>query len=326
MEDILVLRIYKTFIGIFGILGNGLVCVVIGKVSAMQTRTNAFIFHQAVVDFLGSTIILLTSEVPLPDPLPDDSLGRFLCLVWLSNFLLFILFVISTFNLLSLTLERYFAIVYPFKYQAAFAEHPHLKIGAVIGACWIIGVVIKVYNLIIFKVEDGRCLSNAAARSQAVGILTVVLVYFLPVGVMFFAYMRISLELKRGASRVGPQPAVAAPAGASGPSTSGGAGASSSAETGMMGSLLRARRNTFKTLLIVFITFMVCWTPNQLIFFMFNLGWKTQPNEWYYLLSVAMVATNCCVNPVIYAFKYRQFRNGLKEMFCGQKFRADDMA
>ncbi|XP_022109065.1 RYamide receptor-like [Acanthaster planci] len=317
MEDILVLRIYKTSIGIFGMLGNGLVCVVICKVSAIQTRTNAFIFHQAVVDFLGSTVILLTSEVPLPSLRPDDLLSRFLCLFWLSNFLLFCLFVVSTFNLLSLTLERYFAIVHPFKYQVAFASHARLKIGAVFVACWLIGLVIKIYNLIIFEVEDGRCISKVVSRSQAVGILTVVLVYFLPAGVMFFAHIRIGLELKRAASRLGPQPAAVATA----PSPSSGEALTS--ESDMRESLLRARRNTFKTLLVVFITFMVCWTPNQLIFFMFNLGWKTQPNKWYYLLSVAMVATNCCVNPIIYAFKYHQFRNGLREMFCGQRFRTD---
>ena len=70
METILILRIYKTIVGIVGILGNGLVCVVICKVPAMQTRTNAFIFHQAVVDFFGSTMILLQSEVPYPTLCP----------------------------------------------------------------------------------------------------------------------------------------------------------------------------------------------------------------------------------------------------------------
>ncbi|XP_071808683.1 galanin receptor 2b-like [Asterias amurensis] len=301
MEDILALRIYKTFVGILGILGNSLVCLVIFKVRSMKTRTNAFIFHQAVIDLLGSLMILLKSEVPLPSPLPDDALGWFLCHVWFSNLVLFYFFVISTFNLLVLTMERYFAIVYPFKYLAVFMKYPRLKVGVIMAICWVIAAAMKSYLMFIFILQDGECLSVPGSR--AVGIITAFFEYVVPVAVMLFAYIRISVEMKRGAARVGPAPAQHLPGGANAPD--------------MAESLLRARRSTFKMLLIVFITFLICWTPNELIFFMFNVGWlDLEFNEWYYLLSVAMVATNCCANPVIYAFKYRQFRSGLKELFC----------
>ncbi|XP_022080345.1 melatonin receptor type 1B-B-like [Acanthaster planci] len=159
--------------------------------------------------------------------------------------------------------------------------------------------------------EDDACVSSAEYRSNVTGSSIAILQYVVPVAVMLFAYIRIGVELKRGAARVGP-----APAAASGPAT--GASAADTAQpAGMVESLLRARRNTFKMLWIVFVMFLVCWTPNQVIFLMFNLGWTLQYDEWYYLLSVAMVAANCCVNPVIYAFKYRQFRKG-----CGRCFSA----
>ncbi len=299
MEKIILLRIYQDIVGILGIVGNALVCFVIWKVPAMQTRTNAFIFHQAVIDFLGATVTLLKSEIPLPVPLPDNGLRWFLCHVWVSNFALFFFFVMSSFNLLVLTMERYFAIVYPFKYQAAFATWARLKIAVTMVLCWLSAAAIKVYLMLIFEEQSGTCVSIPG--SKAIGVLTASLQYVLPVGVMLFAYIRISVEMKRGAARVGPAPAQHRPDGANAPD--------------MAESLLRARRNTFKMLLIVFITFLICWTPNELIFFMFNVGWlDLEFNEWYYLLSVAMVATNCCANPVIYAFKYRQFRSGLMEL------------
>ena len=312
MEEILILRIYQAIVGIVGILGNGLVCFVICKVRTMQTRTNAFIFHQAVIDFFGSTMILLKSEVSLPDPIPDNALGWFLCHVWFSNTALFFFFFLSTFNLLLLTMERYFAIVYPFKYQVVFSAWPRLKVGVALAVCWLLTIASKVYALFNAKEENGSCVRNLIPGSKIIGIILVILQYVLPVAVMLFAYIRISVEMKRGAARVGPAPAEHLPGGLNAPS--------------MAESLLRARRNTFKMLLIVFITFVICWTPNQIIFLMFNIGLEIKLNEWYYFLSVAMVATNSCVNPVIYAFKYRQFRNGLRQIFCSRRGQTDDFS
>ncbi|XP_038045485.1 trissin receptor-like [Patiria miniata] len=318
MEEILWLRIFNTIIGIVGVLGNGLVCVVIGKVSSMHTRTNAFIFHQAVVDLLGSLMTLLQNEAPIPDPMPNNALGWAVCRVWYSRFALFLIYVISTYNLLSLTMERYFAIVHPFKYQAAFAKRPRLKVGVVIAACWIIGTVINSYVANAFKVQDGRCVSSAAYRSKVIGGLVAILQYIVPVAVMLFAYIRTSVELKSGAARVGPAPANVGPA--AGASTTDG----NAQPEGMMESLLRARRNTFKMLWIVFITFLVCWTPNQVLYLAFNLGWNLNVENGFYRLSIAMVAANSCVNPAIYAFKYRQFRKGLREVFCRRLMRLDE--
>ncbi len=247
-------------------------------------------------------MIILRSEIVLPDIIPSNSLGRFICHFWFSNFSLFYFFILSTFNLLVLTMERYFAIVYPFKYQAAFASWPRLKVSLSMAMCWIFNTILMSYTLLIYKQKNGKCIQNLIPGANIIGILVAILQYVIPVGVMLFAYICISVEMKRGAARVGPAPAQHLPGGANAPD--------------MAESLLRARRNTFKMLLIVFVTFLICWTPNQVIFLMFNLGWKLEFNEWYYLLSVAMVATNSCVNPVIYAFKFRQFRKGLRQVFC----------
>ena len=92
----------------------------------MRTRTNAFIFHQALVDLIGSAMILLRSEIPSPEPVPDNAFGWIVCPVWLSNTALFVVYLVSTLNLLSLTMVRYFATVHPLRYQTAFLKHPHI--------------------------------------------------------------------------------------------------------------------------------------------------------------------------------------------------------
>ncbi|XP_071784560.1 galanin receptor 2b-like [Asterias amurensis] len=300
MEEILPLRIYQTIVGILGILGNALVCFVILKIPAMQTRINSFIFHQAVIDFLSSMMIFLKSEIKVPDPIPSNALGWFICQVW-TPFILFFFFVTSTFNLLALTMERYLAIVHPFKHQAVLAAWPRLKVGVAMTVCWALGFGLNIYAVVLFREENGQCVPNPIHGSNILGVIVAFLEYILPVGVMFFAYIRIGVEMKRGAARVGPAPAAHLPGGANAPD--------------MAKSLLRARRNTFKMLLIVFITFVICWTPNQVIYLMFNLGFRFTLKEWYYYLSIAMVGTNSCVNPFIYALKYRQFRKGLRRIF-----------
>jgi len=82
-------------------------------------------------------------------------------------------------------------------------------------------------------------------------------------------------------------------------------------------STARARRNIIKTLILVAIGFVVCWSWSQLYFFITNLGLVT-PNYAgaYYRFSVIMVFINTCINPVIYCAQYKLFQQGCKFVFC----------
>ena len=35
---------------------------------------------------------------------------------------------------------------------------------------------------------------------------------------------------------------------------------------------------------------------------------------WFYHFTVVLVATNSCINPFIYAAKYREFQNGIRRL------------
>ena len=64
-----------------------------------------------------------------------------------------------------------------------------------------------------------------------------------------------------------------------------------------------ARTNTIKTLLIVALCFIICWSNNQIYYLMFNLGHGLDWNGVYYKFTVLMVFLNCTVNPFIYLLK-----------------------
>ncbi|XP_033635679.1 adenosine receptor A2a-like [Asterias rubens] len=77
--------------------------------------------------------------------------------------------------------------------------------------------------------------------------------------------------------------------------------------------LLRARKKVIKMLLIVVVTFAICWAPNQFMFFAFMCGWNLDFSAWYYHASVLIAFCNSCVNPFIYGFQSKQHRQALKQ-------------
>ena len=76
-----------------------------------------------------------------------------------------------------------------------------------------------------------------------------------------------------------------------------------------------ARRNTIKTLLIVGLCFIICWSQNQIIYFMYNCGYNLDFNSTYFSVSILMVFLNCTVNPFIYLIQYRDYQKALKSFF-----------
>ena len=80
---------------------------------------------------------------------------------------------------------------------------------------------------------------------------------------------------------------------------------------------VHAAQELSKTLLLVTILYTVCWTPNQLLFLVFNCG----PNDVvdfqsvYYHITVVLSVANSCLNPIIYTIQNRPFRRGIQKVF-----------
>ena len=73
-----------------------------------------------------------------------------------------------------------------------------------------------------------------------------------------------------------------------------------------------ARRNTIKTLLIVGLCFIICWSQNQVRYLMFNCGYDINFTSNYQEFTTLMVFINCTVNPFIYLIKYRDYQEALR--------------
>ena len=61
--------------------------------------------------------------------------------------------------------------------------------------------------------------------------------------------------------------------------------------------------------------FVACWSLSQISYFLNLIDViKMDFAGWYYHFSVVLVQLNSCINPFIYAAKYRDFQTGVKKM------------
>ncbi|XP_072046764.1 histamine H2 receptor-like [Amphiura filiformis] len=303
MESVLYLRIAKSIIGFFGMIGNTLVCLVIHHNHEMHTLTNALIFNQAVIDFLSCIFIFLHSNIPDSGPPSSGIAGHLFCQLWDTPIALFALLVASTFSLVVITLERYVAIIFPFHYIKLFTR---TKTVVLICCIWILAFSYKLLDMRRHDVKDTICIIKELKWSKVLGFIQFSVQYFLPISVMLFAYGHIIFVLSKSNNDTS----------IDNQNTCSTENESNTLrpETLQEG-LKRARRNTFKTLLLVFLAFVVCWTPNQFAFLFYNLGFNITYGSIGYTITVIMAQSNSAINVFVYGFKYRQFRRGLRRLF-----------
>ena len=286
-------------IGVIGVLGNGFVILVIGLSKTMREKlTNIFIIHQSIVDLLVALFLILTVATVKHSYKLDGLWGELVCKFWLTSMPMWMAVMASTYNLVALTLERYLEICHPIKHKLKFTK---VKAMAVIVGVWLVAVVHQLLiHLPTAGVVDGKCYSlyfwPSRAAKQAFGVINVTVRYVIPLIIMMLSYSAM-IKVLRNKIQVH-----------DGTGTSAG-------NTNNAKMMLRAKKNVFKTMLIVTVAFLVCWTANQLIFFMFNLGWiMIDFGSWWYNLSVFMVNVNCCINPFIYVAKYEAFQSSAKKL------------
>ena len=75
-----------------------------------------------------------------------------------------------------------------------------------------------------------------------------------------------------------------------------------------------AGRNAVVTSLMICCGFIACWTMAETFFFVNTVHHVIDFSGWLYHLSAVLVFTNSCINPFIYAAKYREFQGAIKHM------------
>ncbi|XP_038052357.1 neuromedin-U receptor 2-like [Patiria miniata] len=293
--------------GVIGVLGNLLVCYVILRVKFLHNMTNYLLVNLAVADMLLCLQVLLfytTSDCNLIAFAPVSIGVRDLfCRLLESKYLAFALSYASAFNLCVVTLERYIAIVHPLHYARKLTTSRMVTLIVIV---WVTSFVVHVP--LIFTIEPIDDPNNICSFEYPhrlfpimVSIFTFLVGYLLPLTLMSLAYYKMQVTLKRQAKALNLQHARAAAY-----------------------DLVIARQNLVSMLKTVLGALIVLWTLDYVV--TLPCLQRTEEAQFLFCGSTSYHYTrvfanllynfNSVINPIIYEFKYKKFKQGFKVAFC----------
>lgn len=282
--------IAELIIALLSTVGNLLVCVAVGLNRKLQTVTNYFLVSLAVADIcVGALAIPCAIMTDLG--IPRHNL--YLCLLMLS--VLIMLTQSSIFSLLAVAVERYVAIFMPFQYHRLMTPR-----NAVLILCvtWTLAFLIGLVPLMGWHKpppESGYCFFVFVVDMTYMVYFNFFACVLAPLVVMFLIYAQIFVTVKRQMRR------IAAERG----------GAGNSEGTAKMKKEMKMATSLF----LVLFLFTSCWIPLHIIN-CFLLLCPSCPVPLPLLLTAIILShANSAVNPFLYAYKMKTFRNAFKSIF-----------
>ncbi|XP_072319547.1 neuromedin-K receptor-like [Eucyclogobius newberryi] len=280
---------YSTVL-IVAVFGNVIVIWIILAHRRMRTVTNYFLLNLAFSDVSMAAFNTLINFVYAAHG--DWYFGEVYCKF--HNFFPVAAVFASINSMTAIAIDRYIAIIHPLK--------PRMSAKATIGVIvvtWSLAVALA-FPLCFYsttKVLPLRTVCYVAWPRKATDpfmyhIVVTVLVYALPLVIMAITYTVVGVTLWGGAIP----------------------GDSSDNYHGQ----LRAKRKVVKMMIIVVVTFALCWLPYHIYFIVTGLNkdlskWKYIQQVYLSVLWLAMSST--MYNPIIYCCLNSRFRAGFKHVF-----------
>uniref|UniRef100_A0AAY4B810 Adenosine receptor B1a n=1 Tax=Denticeps clupeoides TaxID=299321 RepID=A0AAY4B810_9TELE len=286
--------------------GNLLVCVAVGLNRKLRTVTNYFLVSLAVADICVGAVAI-PCAILTNFGIPRDNL--YLCLFMLS--VLIMLTQSSIFSLLAVALERYVAILMPLRYHTLVTPRNAIL---VILVTWLLAFLIGLVPLMGWHKAlqpAGYCLFVDVVQMSYMVYFNFFACVLAPLLVMFLIYAQIFITVKRQMRRIASERRGIGADGGAGPNAKEGAVARAAQ--------MKQEMRTATSLFLVLFLFTVCWMPLHIIN-CFLLLCATCPVPMP-LLSTAIILShaNSAVNPFLYAYKMKAFRDTFKAIFlCGR--------
>ncbi|WAR24535.1 OX1R-like protein, partial [Mya arenaria] len=302
---------------VVGITGNFLVCYSVWRSRSLKTVTNTFLVNLAVADFLVISICLPVTVVS--DVIQSWFLGIIMCKlsVYLQRVSVFVSVLtltsisverymticsdkrvsvfVSVLTLTFISVERYMAICHPLRHHGSY-----FKTKPILAAIWIVSLAtpsVDFYNMIL--VHDSEIpeslrpwLTVCGPRDENIemefNMFLIVVFFLIPLVIMSYTYVKIAVCLWSSTSRHNT--------------------VSQNLQYESAIEYLQVRRRTAKMLIVVVITFGLCYLP----IYVLNIVRYTNALDGLRGNRVAVLCMywtarflcyfNSAINPVIYNF------------------------
>lgn len=309
LDSKVLLAILYGIITFMSLVGNSLVIVTFAFDKHMRSVTNVFILSLAVADL----IITLTC-IPI-------NLGSVFAQYWIFGpfacklvpFFMTFSVACSSLTLCSIALDRYIAIVHPYKLKFLQNRKPAaiflVGIWAVSFLCSVPNAVFYTVKKVEPKCKDGSEVENYVCvwpenkyKLPLELWLTLIVLFIIPLIIMSTTYGLIGYQLW-----------IRKPVGA------------------RRNSLRNAdmKKNVIKMLVIVMLAFIICWSPimvlNSVEKTMKSVNFSKKTVVYLKLYFQCLSMASCCINPVIYTFMNRKFRVKFVTYLCCRKNRVFDV-
>lgn len=298
-DDLIYIGLELVIAGL-AVAGNVLVCWAVCLNSNLQSITNFFVVSLAVADIAVGLL-----AIPFAIAISTGFCAEFHGCLFIACFVL-VLTQSSIFSLLAIAVDRYIAIKNPLRYNSVVTTQ---RAHGIIALCWILSTVIGLTPMLGWNTGGNSTnVTNSTQCPQGLtaclfeGVVTLdYMIYFnffgcvlLPLVVMLVIYVNIFMVARHQLRLIGLKISH---------TRSPGEVTSSSRST------LQKEVHAAKSLAIIVGLFAFCWLPLHIIncFNYLCQGCK-RPHIWVMNIAIILSHANSVVNPFIYAYRIREFR------------------
>ena len=186
-------------IGVIGAAANAL--ILYAMVASKQHKKQLLIFNQNVFDLCSCLLLAVGYTMKVCNIHLTGTIGYWLCIIFLSDNLLWCSVNGSTINLMSITIERYIKVVHSSLSKKLLRKRV-IRLAAAFA--WIAGIVYN--NALVFPtsaVIDGACYAYVVWKSETAalihGIWNFVSFFIIVLSVFVFCYGNILVVIRRQA-------------------------------------------------------------------------------------------------------------------------------
>ncbi|XP_041667759.1 adenosine A2a receptor b [Cheilinus undulatus] len=308
-DEQLVYIVLELVIALLAVTGNVLVCWAVFLNSNLQSITNFFVVSLAVADIAVGLL-----AIPFAITISTGFCAQFFGCLFIACFVL-ILTQSSIFSLLAIAVDRYIAIKNPLRYNSLVTG---TRAKAIIALCWFLSVGIGLTPMLGWnrgwnataEISNNTCPEGLTVCLFEKVVTMDYMIYFnffgcvlLPLIIMLVIYVHIFMAARRQLRLIGLKVANAPATGEIPPSSS------------TSRSTLQKEVHAAKSLAIIVGLFALCWLPLHIINCFHHLCEDCRRvHLWVMNIAIILSHANSVVNPLIYAYRIREFRQTFRRI------------